>query len=236
MEYLACLNLLKSGSEAELMRSVAEAVTSMGFERTVFIVFPRRHSLLDTAHTYSNCEPEWMRRYQEKEFINIDPTMGHCMNRTLPMIWDETHFVTPRQQLLYKDACSFGLHAGVTLPVHGDRGEVGMLTCASARTPRMTMQEIVTTLPHLVLLRDIAFASFSRFSVPPKPVDVPKLSRREAECMKLNAAGKTSWEIGEMLCITESCVNFHFNNIRRKFSVSHRHEAVIRAIEWGLIN
>ena len=111
-----------------------------------------------------------------------------------------------------------------------------MLTCATAQAPRMALDDIVSALPHLVLLRDLAFESFSRFAVPPRPVDVPKLSRRETECMKLNAAGKTSWEIGKLLCITESCVNFHFNNIRRKFSVSHRHEAVIRALEWGLIN
>ncbi|WP_081694744.1 LuxR C-terminal-related transcriptional regulator [Halomonas huangheensis] len=37
--------------------------------------------------------------------------------------------------------------------------------------------------------------------------------------IKWSAVGETNWEIAEILSCSESTVNFHFNNVRRRFSV-----------------
>jgi len=67
--------------------------------------------------------------------------------------------------------------------------------------------------------------------------DIPlNLSAKEQEILKWCAIGKSSWEIGRILNCTEAGVNYHFCNIRRKFRVSSRWLALIKALEMGLIH
>ncbi|WP_281508179.1 LuxR family transcriptional regulator [Pseudomonas sp. TNT3] len=62
------------------------------------------------------------------------------------------------------------------------------------------------------------------------------LTNREAEVLQWSAAGKSSWEIAQIVNCTEAGVNYHFNNIRRKFGTSSRWTAVVKALEQGLIH
>lgn len=62
------------------------------------------------------------------------------------------------------------------------------------------------------------------------------LTNREAEVLQWSAAGKSSWEIAQIVNCTEAGVNYHFNNIRRKFDTSSRRTAVVKALEQGLIH
>ena len=68
---------------------------------------------------------------------------------------------------------------------------------------------------------------------PPSPV---RLTLRENVVLQWSAAGKTSWEIAQILQCSESAVNFHFCNIRRKFGVSSRSAALLKAVSLGLIS
>jgi LuxR family quorum-sensing transcriptional regulator LasR len=62
-----------------------------------------------------------------------------------------------------------------------------------------------------------------------------KLTDKELEALTWSAHGKTSWEIARISGCSESAVNFHFNNIRNKFNVHTRREAVIEAFKQDLI-
>jgi LuxR family quorum-sensing transcriptional regulator LasR len=66
-----------------------------------------------------------------------------------------------------------------------------------------------------------------------KPI---KLTTREKEVLQWSAAGKSSWEIGQIVSCTEAGVNYHFCNIRRKFGVRSRWVALVMALEQGLIH
>lgn len=69
-------------------------------------------------------------------------------------------------------------------------------------------------------------------------VDQPKkvkLTRREKEVLMWIAAGKSSWEVAQIISRTESGVNYHLYNIRKKFDVNSRWIALVMALEQGLI-
>ncbi|MGE8065830.1 helix-turn-helix transcriptional regulator [Pseudomonas sp. NPDC089569] len=61
------------------------------------------------------------------------------------------------------------------------------------------------------------------------------LTNREREVLQWSAAGKSSWEIGQIVNCTEAGVNYHFCNIRRKFGVRSRWIAMAMALDQGLI-
>lgn len=62
-----------------------------------------------------------------------------------------------------------------------------------------------------------------------------RLTPRELECLQWCALGKTTWEIGQLLDISEAAVNFHMTNIRTKCGVTSRRQAATKAIQLGLI-
>lgn len=63
----------------------------------------------------------------------------------------------------------------------------------------------------------------------------PNLTARELDCLQWMAAGKTAWEIGRILSISEAGANFHIGNLRSKFGVSKSSEVVLIALKLGLI-
>lgn len=70
----------------------------------------------------------------------------------------------------------------------------------------------------------------------PQTPQAIKLTAREKEVLQWSARGKSSWEIAQIVECTEAGVNYHFCNIRRKFGVSSRWTAVVKALDQGLIH
>ena len=62
-----------------------------------------------------------------------------------------------------------------------------------------------------------------------------ELSEREKTCLSWTAVGKSSWEIGRILLISENTVIFHIKNAMRKLGVNSRTVAAVRAVQLGLI-
>ena len=62
-----------------------------------------------------------------------------------------------------------------------------------------------------------------------------RLTPRERECLQWCANGKSSWEIGMILGISEHVVGFHLKNAMAKLDVTSRVAAVVKAIRHGLI-
>jgi DNA-binding CsgD family transcriptional regulator len=63
----------------------------------------------------------------------------------------------------------------------------------------------------------------------------PRVSGRESQVLRWVAAGKSDWEVGQILRISEKTVNFHVENAKRKLGVATRIQAVVAAMREGLI-
>jgi DNA-binding CsgD family transcriptional regulator len=61
------------------------------------------------------------------------------------------------------------------------------------------------------------------------------LTDRELECLSWSAAGKTAWEIGKILNLSEWTVVYHIEKTKKKFGVTRKQEVVAHAISLGLI-
>jgi DNA-binding CsgD family transcriptional regulator len=61
------------------------------------------------------------------------------------------------------------------------------------------------------------------------------ITERECEILRWIAAGKTNWEIGKILQISEFTVKNHVQSILKKLSANSRAQAVTMAISAGLI-
>ncbi|MCY1306203.1 LuxR family transcriptional regulatory, chaperone HchA-associated [compost metagenome] len=62
------------------------------------------------------------------------------------------------------------------------------------------------------------------------------LSRREVECLRWAAAGKTTSEMAKILALSEYTVNHYLNRATRKLDSVNRVQTVAKAMRAGLIN
>ncbi|MEY9127032.1 DNA-binding CsgD family transcriptional regulator [Bradyrhizobium sp. USDA 336] len=61
------------------------------------------------------------------------------------------------------------------------------------------------------------------------------LSGREKQCLRWIEQGKSSWEIGVILNVSENTVNFHVKNATRKLETTSRTQCVVKARRLGLL-
>lgn len=219
---------------------IFKLANELGYERSLLAILPGHDAPpdVDLAFLQSNYSPEWLNKYDKDKLGHIDPVVFHCVAKSTPLIWTPDIFSVRRQKELYEEACGHGICSGVTFPIHGSCGELGILSFASEINPdQRHRQEILRNIPELSCLRDFIFESSHQFikAVGTDCKDI-SLTHRELECLKWTATGKSSWDISQILNCSESAVNFHFGNIRRKFCTSSRRQAVIKAIALGIIN
>jgi LuxR family quorum-sensing system transcriptional regulator SolR len=62
-----------------------------------------------------------------------------------------------------------------------------------------------------------------------------RLTGKERDVIKWVTEGKTAWEIGKILSVSERTVKFHLTNVYGKLNVSNRAQAVAKVSRLGLI-
>lgn len=230
--------LIASRSVEDWRENVFQMGRELGYEQTLLAILPNKNTPIEAEHAFlhSNYSTVWRDRYDAEKFHHIDPTVSHCLNKSTPLIWSPGLFASRRQKEMYEEATSHGIRSGISLPIHGANGELGMLCFVSDTRPDSHFHEkAMGNLPTLSFFRDFVLESSLKFMKPSRDNEI-SITPRELECLKWSAAGKSSWEIGNILRCTEANVNYHFGNIRRKFNTNSRQQAIARAIKLGLVN
>jgi LuxR family quorum sensing-dependent transcriptional regulator len=71
---------------------------------------------------------------------------------------------------------------------------------------------------------------------PPRAGRAQSCTRREIECIKWAAAGKTGWETSEILSLSQRTVEDYLRNAARKLGAVNRVQLVAQAMREGLID
>jgi LuxR family quorum-sensing transcriptional regulator LasR len=212
----------------------------LGYEQTRLAILPDPNAPVEAEYAFqhSNYSSDWLNKYTADKLHHVDPTFSHCLNKSTPLIWSPNLFSARKQKEMYEEASAYGIKSGVTLPIHGASGELGIVCFVSDTNPdKHFLNDANRNLPELSCFRDFILESSLKFMNVSRKTEKPvSVTRRELECLKWCAAGKSSWEISFILSCSEATVNFHFGNIRRKFNTNSRQQAIVRAINMGLIH
>jgi LuxR family quorum-sensing system transcriptional regulator SolR len=181
-------------------------------------------------NTYPN---GWMDHYLTNNFIRSDPTVARGESSLLPIVWsDELFGSSPK---LWTEARDFGLNFGLAKSCWLGGGVFGLLSLARS-TSAIDFQEvraIAESLNTLATLTHERMAELLGSQMAPQRLTL--LTQREKEVLMWTSEGKTSAEIGQMLDISERTVNFHINNVLRKFDSPNKIQATARAVALGLL-
>ena len=126
---------------------------------------------------------------------------------------------------------------GMTIPIHGPGGELVIFTLNADMSEREFRDNAERTKYELQTIafyfHDAVQRSFKAEQEVPLPAP---LTQREVEILRWTVAGKTAWEIGGILKISERTVNFHIQNVMEKFGVHNKTHAAAKAMGLGFLN
>ncbi|HYD97457.1 MAG TPA: LuxR C-terminal-related transcriptional regulator [Noviherbaspirillum sp.] len=165
----------------------------------------------------------------------LDRFLHHARNKLTPLIWDCEGYAGIERRSFYKDVTRHGMASGVCFPVHRREGDVGLLSLGLATCNANARNCIRRNLPHGALIANCAHDAMVNIVDKARLALSSPLTKREYECLKWIAAGKSTWETAQILELSEHGVNHHVRNIMSKFNVNSRHQAVARAVSLGLI-
>lgn len=223
--------LLECTSAPHLRTVASQHVQHLGFDSWIYSTGPKPRAIAENLVTYPS---EWMSLYRHRGYFAVDPVVDHCRQHITPCLWaaDPAARGAGYQTRFFTEAIDFGLCAGIGLPIHGPLGHSGMLSVAMADSSDAGMH--LRQLGELQLLATFIHEAQTRLSSRTANAKV-HLTARELDCLRWAAEGKTSWEIGQRLGISERTAIFHLSNSARKLGVIGRRQAIARAMSLNLI-
>ena len=187
-----------------------------------------------------NFPQAWQAHYDAQRYASIDPVLSRACRQLTPVEWTSALYASPEARQLLRDQRAAGLRCGVTYPVFTPSGALGTLSLASPRrsprAPHAPVAHAWTQHAGAVLAMHVHEAVWRIVQRDASRHCAPVLTPRELECLRWVARGKTSWEIGRILALSEHGVVFHLRSVMRKFDVSSRHRAAKLASEYGLLD
>jgi LuxR family transcriptional regulator, quorum-sensing system regulator SolR len=215
----------------ETFLRIASRAQELGFEfctHGVRFALPITRPRTTFLSTYP---PEWLARYGERKYVEIDPTVVHGMRSSEPVVWSDDFFATTPD--LWQEAQAHGIRHGWAISKRDADGTFSMLVLARSQPPitQAELQEAGWQMRHLAEMGHVAMKAHMANDLPENPM----LTDREIEVLRWTADGKTASEIAEIIGISERTVNFHINQSVAKLQANNKVNAAVRAAMRGLL-
>jgi len=129
----------------------------------------------------------------------------------------------------------FGVGAAIIAPAYLPGGVIGAVVWATADAQFEVDPVFREHAPQLHALA-LHFVAADHDHTAHQAAQAPvQLTRREIQCLKWGAAGKTDAEISVIMSISVPTVRFHMTNAARKLNVTGRSQAIYRAATLGYV-
>ncbi|HTO60060.1 MAG TPA: autoinducer binding domain-containing protein [Bradyrhizobium sp.] len=235
--FVECSN--RTGSLSSLFQLLVNCASDEGFSEVAYGALTYTEPVHLPGHEApaiaTNFPQQWCDRYFQRKYHEIDPVVRRTSTFPRPFLWDqlgERYQLHASEQRVLDESREAGLRCGVSVPLFGPLGRVSVVSFASSSDDVDPLQR----LSHLNALAWQFHIAFSEIAPPAaqRQANV-ELSAREKDCLRWSAEGKSSWDIGVILKISENTVNFHLKNAMRKFGTTNRTVAVVQALRLNVI-
>ena len=168
-----------------------------------------------------------------------DAVLAAAVQSYAPFLWSDISrlvSLTRSQRDFLNAAHAAGIGAAVAVPVHRPRGahEAGSYSVFAGCCSFLMMNGVPLPLESLAAAHYVGALAFDAAKNLREPRAAeprgPQLTPRQRDCVVLVAQGKSDWEIGQVLGISESTVHKHIEDAKRRFGVSTRVQLVVRSL------
>lgn len=221
-------------SRDEVMDRLDKELGRYGFHAWLVTGVPVRGERIDPLMILNGWPKGWTRLYTQQNFVQDDPVAAYCFRSRDPFEWVEAPYnriTNPRAHEVMNRATDFRMNRGFCVPIHSAEGYQAAVTMAGD-----CVDLVSRTKPALHLMALYSYAKATDLMKPGRKERVYLLSKREREVLSWAAAGKTTWEISQILAIGEQTVLTHLKAAATKFDAPNRVSTVVAALRRGEIS
>jgi DNA-binding CsgD family transcriptional regulator len=184
------------------------------------------------THRAGTLPASLLNRDRDQGATAADPIDRHIRESGLPHEWDINDVCSATEADAYLELLMYGVRGGISMAVRTERACTRVdfyrkSAAAFSRSPALRAN-LMLIASHL---HEAARCLRGTETIPRGEA----LTKRELECLRYSAGGKTGKEIGMILGISQRTVYFHMKNIATKFNVYSTRHAIGRAVAAGLI-
>jgi len=229
-------SVLESRSRGEFQDSVISFARRLWFE-TVSAMVVIDHLLGEPEFiTVDNTPTGYKEAFLNHNNGSRDPVMQHCRRYSMPIIWNQATYSSLGQGEKWEEQARFGYRHGIAMALHLPEGRHFFLGVDRDQPIPRDPGEATRLVADLQLFAVCAQDTALRVLTPALGTPgVPSLTPRELEALRWTMDGKTAWEVGNLLGISERTAALHVNNATHKLGCVNKHQAVLKALRLGLL-
>lgn len=226
----------KAASIEELFGLYQKAMGGVGFDRLIFsLMTDHAHIRKRAGHgIVLNYPSEWMTHYNANDYTVFDPVRCQMHAADNVFVWDdllEKSPLTKKQVGCLREGEDAGLKNGIGIPLRGPHGAIAGIGAASS-AGGVDLDK--NSLSYINLISHQFYTAFLSLEKTEQSKEI-HLTEKEREILQWSAKGKTRWEIGEIMGISENTVMYHLKNVFQKLECNNITMAVLKALYAGII-
>ncbi|MEO8078886.1 MAG: autoinducer binding domain-containing protein [Caldimonas sp.] len=229
-------SVLETRTRDEFHEQIVEFTRRLGFE-TVSATVVIDHLLGEAEFiTVDNTPRGYKESFGNRENWRRDPVMQHCKRHSMPIVWNQATYAGRGVGDIWEEQARFGYRNGIAMALHMPEGRHFFLGVDRDRPVPADASAVTRLVADLQLFAVHAQDAALRILAPTLNVPgAPSLTPRELETLRWTMEGKTAWEVGALLGISERTAALHVNNATHKLGCVNKHQAVLKALRLGLI-
>lgn len=199
-----------------------------GFHAWLITGLPNHGERIDPLMMLNGWPKGWTETYTRLNLVQNDPVVAHCFRSTAPFVWRDAPYdplTNPKAKEVMDRATDFRMNEGFCVPIHSSEGFQAVVTMAGEQVEAARQ---VRRALHLMAL--YAYGKAVELCLPKKFPEPRLLTKREREVLQWTAAGKTAWEISQILGVAESTIIAHLKSAAAKYDTSNRVATVVAAL------
>lgn len=231
-------SVLEARSREEFRGEVIRFAQGLGFDTVSATAV--QDQTLGSAHFegVDNIPQSFLDRFEDTAIWHVDPVAQHCKRSSMPLVWDRKTYAKSGLDSQWEEQAAYGFRAGIGVALHMPEGRHFFLGADWSEGLPQDASSLTRIVADLQLFAVHAQEAAWRLLMPTayiQPSQTTHLTPRELECLRWTMEGKTAWEVGTILSISERTAVLHINNAMRKLDCSSKHQAVLKALRLGLI-
>jgi len=235
LEFLA--NVERAQTAADVCGALLRSVKAYGFKHVLAgtIPIPGSNKRQQESHVILHEWPiGWWDRYFSNGYLFVDPAIRRVTTDITPFLWSELDPLcrdNPMASRVMHEAGDFRLKHGFTVPMMTLEGDVAGFSLAADRIELPPYARGMLTLQ-----MTLALGRTLRLELNQHEAERVGLTDREREILQWAALGKSEWETGEIMRLSEHTVDKYMRDVRRKLRVTSRTQAVAEGLRLQLIS
>jgi DNA-binding CsgD family transcriptional regulator len=231
------LSVLEARDQAQFRSVVVRFAQQLGFDTVSAMVVVDKPGIESEFVTVHNTPMAFEETFGNTSVNRRDPVMQHCKRQTMPIVWGQKTYLDNNVVELWETQAQFGYRNGIAMALHMPEGRHFMLGVDRDLALPADRAELTRLVADLQLFAVHAQDTAMRVLVSEQhQPERPSITPRELEVLRWTMDGKTAWEVGALLSITERTVIQHLQNAMRKLDCNSKHQAVLKALRLGLIH